>query len=458
MESGWWRAVIAKVSRARDPGAMVRYVFGPGRAEEHLSPRVIAGNIAASDERAVREGLRAQAQLRSDLGRPSYHVALAAAPEDRRMDDAEWARISERFAQEMGLGECAWVTVRHDDVARDGREHVHLLAIAVTGAGERWDDSLDRPRAIKVCRAIEADRGLAVADAPERRVGQKARTTQTARHAAAREDVVPDQQRARAGLERAIDRCDDTWADLEREAGREGLRLAFRERSGRTTGVSVTVDRADGQGERTFCASALDRSLSAAQITKRLSARQAQLRTPKPARTRPAAAALEAHTSHREELERARAALPIAQLDRLDELTTRRHALEQTVTTAEEQLTGLGPEPRWRADRHALDRARLTRGLDDAHGALAAVDAEQHQLAEQLADVDPAQVRDQHAALTRQLAEHQQQRDAFEAAALVEVARPSPGHQRPPGSSDPRDDPGALTRRPGRDHGGGRGR
>src|SRR5450755_1500962 len=118
---------------------MVRYVFGPGRAEEHLSPRVIAGNIAAADERAVREGLGAQAQLRADRG-------------------------------------CAWVTVRHDDVQRDGREHVHLLAIAVTGAGERWDDSLDRPRAIAVCRAIEAERGLVVADAPERRAGRDART------------------------------------------------------------------------------------------------------------------------------------------------------------------------------------------------------------------------------------------------------------------------------------------
>jgi Relaxase/Mobilisation nuclease domain len=453
--------VIAKVSRARDPGAMVRYVFGPGRAEEHLSPRVIAGNIAAADERAVREGLGAQAQLRADLGRPSYHVALAAAPEDRRMDDAEWARISERFAEEMGLESCAWVTVRHDDVQRDGREHVHLLAVAVTGAGERWDDSLDRPRAIKVCRAIEAERGLVVADAPERRAGRDARTAQAARYAAAREDAVPDQQRARAGLERAVDRSDGTWPDLMGQAGREGLRLALRERSGGVTGVSVTVDRADGQGERTFRASALHRSLSAAQITQRLGARREQLRTPEPARTRPAQTALAAHDIGRAELERARAALPIAQLDRLDELATRRQALQQTVTTVGEQLAGLPPAPRWRADRHAPDREQLIRGLDDAHAALAAVDAEHHQLAEQLHDLNPAQVRHQHATLTRQLAEHQQQRDALEAAALVAAASPSPGHQRPPGSSNARDNRATPTRppcQPGREPGRGRGR
>jgi hypothetical protein len=459
LESRRRRAVIAKVSRARDPGAMVRYVFGPGRAEEHLSPRVIAGNLAAGDEREVREGLRAQAQLRADLGRPSYHVALAAAPEDRRMNDAEWAQISERFANEMGLEECAWVVVRHDDVQRDGREHVHLLAIAVTGEAQRWDDSLDRPRAIQACRAIEAERGLAVADAPERRGGRDARTPQAARYAAARDGEVPDQQRARSGLERAIERSDGTWPDLTCQAQREGLGLVFRERSGQVTGVSVTIDRSDGQGERTFRASALHRSLSAAQISQRLSERaEAVERDSVPAQPRSAKTTLAAHDGRREDLERALAALPVEELGRLDELTTRRQALLQAATTLGEQLAGLPPAPRWRADRHAHEREQLTRGLGTHQQALAAVDAEHHQLAEQLHDIDPAQVRHQHATLTRQLGEHQQQRDALEAAALVEAASPDPRHQRPPGSSDPRDDRDARTRRPGPQRGPGRGR
>lgn len=265
--------MIAKVSRARDPAAMCRYVFGPGREEEHVDARVIGGNIAAGDEREVREGLRAQAQLRPDLGRPSYHVALAAAPEDRRMGDAEWGQVSERFASEMGLDSCAWVAVRHDDVQRDGREHVHLLAVAVTDEGQRWDDSLDRPRAIAACREIEADRGLMVADAPERRGYGDATTPQAARYAARRDQEVPDKQRARSALERAIDRSDGTWQGLTSQAEQEGLGLVLRERDGRVTGVGVTIDRADGAGERTFKASALDRRLSAAGIGERLSER-----------------------------------------------------------------------------------------------------------------------------------------------------------------------------------------
>ncbi len=122
----------------------------------------------------------------------------------------------------LGLDGCAWVAVRHDDyVARDGREHVHLLAVAVTGEGDRWNDSLVRRRAIQACREIEAERGLTVADAPERRGYGDAATPQAARRAARREGEVPDMQRARAGLERAIDRCDGTWTGLERP-GRAG--------------------------------------------------------------------------------------------------------------------------------------------------------------------------------------------------------------------------------------------
>lgn len=265
--------MIAKVSRAKDPAAMCRYVFGPGREEEHVDARVIGGNVAAGDEREVREGLRAQASLRPDLGRPSYHVALAAAPEDRRMSDREWGQISERFASEMGLDGCAWVAVRHDDVQRDGREHVHLLAVAVTDEGGRWDDSLDRPRAIAACRQLEADRGLVVADAPERRGYGDATTPQAARYAARRDQEVPDKQQARSALERAIDRSDGTWQGLKSQAEQEGLGLVLRERDGRVTGVGVTIDRSDGAGERTFKGSALARGLSAAGISDRLADR-----------------------------------------------------------------------------------------------------------------------------------------------------------------------------------------
>jgi len=157
--------------------------------------------------------------------------------------------------------------------------------------------------------------------------------------------------------------------------------------------------------------------------------------------------ALAAHDARREDLERRGAALPIAELDRLYDLAARRRALREAATKVGEQLAALPPAPRWRTDRHANDRAQLTRGLGEHERALAAVTSEHRQLAEQLADVDPAAVRQQHATLTSQLAEHHKQRDALEAAALVAAANPDPGHQLPPGSTNRRFDRAAPTRR-----------
>jgi len=35
--------MIAKVLRGSDPGGLVRYLYSKGKADEHESPRVIAG-------------------------------------------------------------------------------------------------------------------------------------------------------------------------------------------------------------------------------------------------------------------------------------------------------------------------------------------------------------------------------------------------------------------------------
>ena len=182
------------------------------------------------------------------------------------MDDSEWAQVAERFAASMGLDECAWVAVRHDDPEADGREHVHLLSVAVTDRGERWDDSLDRPG-----RSRPAGRS-------KRSVGWWSLTRRSAAAMATRRLRRPRVTRRGVAVRSLISsRHEAHWSarlivatargGVARPAEREGVRLDLRERDGAVKGVSVTVERSDGEGERTFKASALHRSLSAAGIS-----------------------------------------------------------------------------------------------------------------------------------------------------------------------------------------------
>ena len=63
-----------------------------------------------------------------NYAQPVWHCALRAAPEDRRLSDAEWARIAAHVMDRTGLAPegdelgVRWVAVRHAD------DHIHLVA------------------------------------------------------------------------------------------------------------------------------------------------------------------------------------------------------------------------------------------------------------------------------------------------------------------------------------------
>jgi hypothetical protein len=441
--------VIPKVRKGKGFAGVLGYALGPGREETHKDPHVIASAMLAADlqdPRAIAREMRQVAGRGGRVERPVLHVSLRAAPDDRRLDDVEWAQIAGRFTERMGLGDCPWVAVRHAE------DHIHLIASRVSVDGRTVSSHNDYERAHQAARQAEAEHGLIDATS---RSGPLATVTRSERDSAKRRGAEPERARLRMAIERVRDQCDGTRPDFERRAREHGVMLrANQSAGGKMNGYSFSLEGwQDPAGEQVWLtASKVHRSLAWKQLDGALAARREQHRTPAPAQSRhPAKAALAAHDARREDLERALAALPIAKLDRLDDLAARRRALREAATKVGEQLAALGPAPRWRADRHERDRQQLARGLGEHERALAALGAEHRQLAEQLHGVDPAPVRQQHATLTSQLAEHHKQRDVLEAAALVAAAHPDPGHQLPPGSTDQRYDPGPPTRVRGRD-------
>jgi hypothetical protein len=134
--------VIGKVVRGANVRRLLYYLYGPGKANEHTDPRLVAGfrdpaglepdrgRGACRDFRRL-AGLLAQplAALNGDnYAQPVWHCALRAAPEDRMLSDAEWARIAAHVMDRTGLASegddlgVRWVAVRHAD------DHIHLVA------------------------------------------------------------------------------------------------------------------------------------------------------------------------------------------------------------------------------------------------------------------------------------------------------------------------------------------
>jgi hypothetical protein len=178
--------VIPKVGkRGRRVGGLLRYLFGPGKFEEHVNPRLVAswrgtGALAQLDPPVGADGKRDFRSLVALLEQPVraarnpprltvWHCSVDAAPEDRYLTDAQWAHIAAEVMAAVGLAPAGddravrWVAVRHSD------RGIHLVATLVRQDGRTawaWKDKL---KAQAACRDIEQRYGL-------RRVGPTDRT------------------------------------------------------------------------------------------------------------------------------------------------------------------------------------------------------------------------------------------------------------------------------------------
>ncbi len=155
--------------RGSDVSGLLRYLYGPGRANEHVDPHLVAAwdepahdiepawTVSAKRDLRALAGLLEQpvAAAASKPAKPVWHCALRVAPGDRRLTDHEWADVARDVVQRTGLapdgddGGCRWVAVRHAD------DHIHLVVTLARQDGGRASPSNDYYRLGEACRAAE---------------------------------------------------------------------------------------------------------------------------------------------------------------------------------------------------------------------------------------------------------------------------------------------------------------
>ena len=177
--------MIAKVTRGSDGAGLVRYLFGPGKADEHVGQRV----VVAGEGVAVRLGTELSAAAVLDLGLQMeatkalfgtevdgghvWHLSLTNPAADRELSDQEWAGVAldamDRlgFSTASGKAPCPWVAVRHGRSAA-GNDHVHIAVSLVREDGTKASIWRDRVRLSELCADTERRLGLTVVDGRQR--------------------------------------------------------------------------------------------------------------------------------------------------------------------------------------------------------------------------------------------------------------------------------------------------
>ena len=150
----------------------MRYLYGPGKAEEHRDPHIVAswtGETSSLEPAVTGPGRRdfrrliglleaplaAQHEwLRPDL--PVYHLVSRASPEDRILSDAEWAALATEMMHNIGLSRrdeldagVRWIAVRHAD------DHIHIVATLARQDGRIARRDNDYYRVRDTCRIFE---------------------------------------------------------------------------------------------------------------------------------------------------------------------------------------------------------------------------------------------------------------------------------------------------------------
>ncbi|MFY1633744.1 relaxase/mobilization nuclease domain-containing protein [Solwaraspora sp. WMMB335] len=157
-------------------GGLLRYLFGPGKSEEHVNPHLVAAwsgpgqlpslepptgptgrhdirNLARLLEQPVRAG-------RNPPQKYVWHASVRNHITDRILSDSQWAHIAAEMVAAVGIAPhgdpdaVRWVAVRHAD------DHIHIVATLVRQDGETvwaWNERL---KAQTAARDLEQRYGL----------------------------------------------------------------------------------------------------------------------------------------------------------------------------------------------------------------------------------------------------------------------------------------------------------
>lgn len=139
--------MIGTLNKATSPERLLTYLAAERdrSGENRLRADLIFSNLGF-DVAQIARHLRALTQLRPDVRKPLLHIVLAAAQDDRNLQDGLWRKIVRFWCQAMGYE--SYATYCHGN-------HVHIVASRVLSSLRLVSDQHDYLRSEIVIRALE---------------------------------------------------------------------------------------------------------------------------------------------------------------------------------------------------------------------------------------------------------------------------------------------------------------
>jgi hypothetical protein len=165
--------MIPNITQGDRVAGLMMYRAGPGRANEHEEPHLVAGDSALmawhDDNELNRDAAldianaldRAKQFYKTEVdGGHVFHCSLSIAAEEGQLTDAQWGAIANDFMKDMDFSEdggkapARWVAVRHG-LSKNGNDHIHIVASMVRDDGTKWNSWKSKYKSQQAARELE---------------------------------------------------------------------------------------------------------------------------------------------------------------------------------------------------------------------------------------------------------------------------------------------------------------
>lgn len=237
--------MVAKISKGRDFGGLVRYVLQEGKDARVLDSR----DVLLADRKSIADSFRLQCQLRPGVKIAVGHVSLNFPVEDAdKVDDNLMRLVAGDYMHRMSIQDTQYIIVRHYDRSHP---HCHVVFNRIDNNGNVISDKNDRKRSAKACKELTREYHLHIAKGKDHVHRERLRGADAVRY------QIYD------ALVATVPRCKN-WKELETALERQGIGVDFTLR-GNTTQVQGVVFTKDGFR---FNGSKVDRRFSFSKISR----------------------------------------------------------------------------------------------------------------------------------------------------------------------------------------------
>ena len=96
--------------------------------------------------------------------KPVLHISINPDPKDS-LTDEQLSSVAQQYMDKMGYGNQPFIVYKHEDI---DRRHIHIVSLRVDETGKKLDHNFERKRSMDICRGLEREYGLVVADKKQR--------------------------------------------------------------------------------------------------------------------------------------------------------------------------------------------------------------------------------------------------------------------------------------------------